>query len=129
MKDALIMSGLASGVAMIISLVLLLRGLYSLISGRCRVLGKEVKGNKGRSAGLLLAGQFIVGFVIYLIMFEAFDWGSSPYDYESARKAVIEHIAQAAIFFLTSLLGYLMARSVVKSASELGSQPGEVKTT
>jgi len=129
MKDALILSGIASSVAMVISLVLLLRGLYSLITSRCRVLGKEAKGSKGRTAGLFLAGQFIVGFVIYLMMFKAFDWGTSPYDYDSARKAVIEHFAEAAIFALASLIGYLMARSAVKGENETGSQPGEVKTS
>jgi hypothetical protein len=82
-----------------------------------------------RTAGFLLAGQFVLGFVISMVMFNAFDWGTSPYDIESARKAVIENFAEAAIFFLASFLGYFLARSVIKGASQPVNQPGEGKTS
>lgn len=126
MQESLIFANIAGGVALIASLVFLLRGIYSLISGRCSLLGNRVKGKLGRIAGLMLVGQFLVGIAIYALMFEANKWGrSGPDIYENARRSIASGIAQAIIFSLAILLGYMIARAIAKGGTDNEGLPSE----
>ena len=105
----------ASAVAMVVSLVLLFRGIYSLISGKCSLRGYKVKGKQGRIAGLVLIGQFIVGIAIYAVLFEANSWGSSA---ASISERITAGIIELVIFSLAILVGYIAALSIAKSGTE-----------
>jgi len=130
MQQAIIFANMAGTVALSVSLVFLLRGIYSLISGKCSLLGNRVTGKQGRIAGLLLTGQFIVGIAFYALMFEANKWGSSGADiYENARKSITSGIAQAIIFTVAILLGYFAARAIAKAGTAKEGHSGEEETS
>ena len=113
----------AAGVlAMVVSLVFLLRGIYSLISGKCSLRGHKVKGKQGRIAGLMLVGQFIVGITIYASLYEANKWGSSA---ASISDRITAGFTELIIFSLAIVVGYMAARAIAKAGAANEGIPGE----
>ncbi len=99
---------------MLVSSVFLLRGIYSLISGRCSLRGFRVKGKQGRIAGLILVGQFIVGTAIWATLYTVNEWGSSSSGYS---ERITAGITELIIFSLAVLVGYMVARAIAKEAT------------
>lgn len=112
MLNLLQFANAASALAMVVSLVLLFRGIYSLISGKCSLRRYKVKGKQGRIAGLVLVGQFIVGAAISASLHEANNWGSSS---QSISEGITEGFTNLIIFSLAILVGYLAARAIAKA--------------
>lgn len=119
MREALIISSMVGSITLVTSLVFGVRGIYSLISGRCSLKGNKVRGKQARLAGLVLACQFIAGMAVYAVLFETFRWGSSGSNLaETARKGIASGISQAMIFSAAIVAGYLIALSIAKRRDE-----------
>ena len=119
MREALIFANIVGSVTLMASLVFGVRGIYSLISGRCSLRWNKVRGKQVRLAGLVLACQFIAGIAVYAVLFETFSWGSSgPNLAVAARRGIASGISQAIIFSVAILAGYLIALSIAKRRDE-----------
>jgi len=115
MQAASLLALAAGFIALVASLVFGIRGIYSLVSRRCSLLGNKATGRQARIAGLVLACQFVSGFVVYAVLYESLDWGSSASSY---GELVTRGIAQAAVFCVSILAGYLIALSIAKQRDE-----------
>jgi hypothetical protein len=114
MKVAVVVAAMLSVVAVVVSVVLALFGIYSLISGRCSLLGNKARGGRARTAGAVLALQLIAGMAVYAMFFEALGWGSYR------RAPLVEPLAQALILAAASVAGYLIAVWVVRHKDHVG---------
>jgi len=60
-KEIVLLSGLITGLAAVIALVMAGLGVYALIAGRCKLCEDLLKGRSARIAGLAMVAPLILG--------------------------------------------------------------------
>ncbi len=113
MLNILVITAAFMGIALIVSLAVWIRGLYTLIGGRCSFRGNILRGKHARIAGLFLFGQFLVGSAIYRGLFEVFHMGSGGAQHIPSRIA--GNVVVTAVFVLVIVGSYVMAFKYAKA--------------
>jgi len=91
--------------AQLTSLVLGLRGVYSLIRGKVELRGSHLRGQDARLVAIVLLGQLVLAFIVVWRLHEALHWGRSG----DLRTSLESHFGNALIFTVAAGGAYLWA--------------------
>ena len=114
MKEILIFISLVSAVMTLTILILFIRGIIILITGECKLRQNLVTGKNARTIGLIFVIVPICVFVLWAILYENFNWGSS----RNESAIFIDPIVQSSLFIIGSIGAYSWSLSRAKNSQK-----------
>jgi len=100
-----------AAIATLTSLVLGLRGVYSLISGRLTLWGSHLTGQDARLGAIFLAGQLVLAVLVASTLHEARHWGRGG----DLMRTLESHFGNAVIFTLAAGGAYVWALAFARA--------------
>lgn len=120
MQAALMITNAVAAIMTIVSLIFLIRGIVTLIRGKCKLCGKLLKEKSARTVGVVFIIAPVLTFALWAILYENLGWGNrGSNNWESAVRSVTSASVQSALLIVGIALAYLWAYSKAKAEMRL----------
>ncbi len=122
---ALVLIGvLLRSILILFSFIILIRGLFHLFAGKCKVRGSLLQGREARIVGLVFFLQFPAAMIPLAIIYEVYELGSSGGSTAQSLANNLTFDFFSIVFFLPAILGsYFWAKAYAKKAGESQAHP------
>jgi uncharacterized membrane protein len=116
MQAALIITNAVAAIMIIVSLIFLIRGVITLIRGKCKLCGKLLKKKSARTVGVVFIIAPVLAFALWAVLYENLHWGRSGSNiWENAVRNITSASVQGGLLIVGIALAYFWAYSKAKA--------------